>query len=61
MSVDWDKFWDEFETRANESEYEFQDEMVAKFGDGHYFLSHEEEWERQKKILQDLITKELAR
>jgi hypothetical protein len=60
MNIDWGEFWDEFDARADALEYEFQDEMVARFGEGHYFLSDDERWERQKKVIQALVTKEFT-
>jgi hypothetical protein len=58
--MNWEKFWGEFDELADQLESEFQDDMVAKHGKGYYYLSDEERWNRQKKIIQSLITKEKA-
>lgn len=58
--IDWKKLWEKFDDDVDLIEEEFQDEMVAKFGAGHYHLSDEERWTRQKLFIQRLVDEEIA-
>ena len=57
---DWAELW---ETFAWESEYaideQFQDEMVRKHGNGHYYMDADESWNRQKDLIQKLVNAKL--
>ncbi len=52
----WKKFWERFDDLEDLIAEEFQNEMVAKFGEGLYLLSDEERWNRQKRIIEKLVS-----
>lgn len=57
---DWSDLWEEFDQIAEfEMDEEYQNEMVIKHGEGHYFMDAHESWERQKKIIQELVNAKL--
>ena len=58
--IDWSGVWKEFDNRIYEDvEEKFQDEMVAKHGDGHYYMDPEEYWKRQKKLIESIVNAKL--
>ena len=57
--ADWDQLWQDFEDACDEFEIAYQEEAQKKHGEGHYYISPEDLWEYQKKILRDLIEAKL--
>ncbi len=53
---DWDQIWDEFD--GLDIENDFQDQMVAKHGDG-YYTDPDGYWEFQKQVIQRMVNDKL--
>lgn len=57
---DWAEVWEEFAWRSeDEINNEFQEEMQAKHGSGHYYMDIDEGWNRQKDLIQKLVNAKL--
>lgn len=57
---DWAELWEEFDCKCDvEMDEEFQKEMVSKHGEGHYFMDADEDWKRQKDLIQKLVNAKL--
>lgn len=57
---DWAEVWEEFAWRSeDEINNEFQEEMQAKHGSGHYYMDIDESWNRQKDLIQKLVNAKL--
>lgn len=57
---DWDELWEEFDQIAEfEMDEEYQNEMQAEHGKGHYFMDEFEAWDRQKALIQKLVNAKL--
>ena len=57
---DWAEVWEEFAWRSeHEINNEFQEEMQAKHGSGHYYMDVDESWNRQKDLIQKLVDAKL--
>lgn len=57
---DWAELWEEFAWRHEvDINDEFQDEMRAKHGRGHYYMDEDESWNRQKDLIQRLVNAKL--
>jgi hypothetical protein len=56
---DWRDIWEQFDEHYFDIGEEFQKEMVAKHGAGHYYMHGDEDWKRQKALIQKLIEAKL--
>ena len=57
---DWDELWEMFDWITEfEMDEEYQNEMQAKHGEGHYFMDAFEAWDRQKDLIQKLVNAKL--
>jgi len=56
---DWIDIWEQFDWGADDIYEEFQKEMVAKHGNGHYYMSDEDNWNRQKDLIRKLVEAKL--
>jgi len=56
---DWRDIWEQFDWHSYDIDEEFQKEMVEKHGNGHYYISLDEDWKRQKALIQKLIDAKL--
>jgi hypothetical protein len=56
---DWRDIWEQFDEHSFDIDEEFQKEMVAKHGEGYYYISPDEDWKRQKALIQNLIEAKL--
>lgn len=52
---DWHEIWEQFDESSWEIDEEFQKEMVAKHGEAHYYIEPEEDWKRQKVLIEKLV------
>jgi hypothetical protein len=59
VSHDWRDIWEQFDEHSFDIDEEFQKEMVAKHGEGYYYISPDEDWKRQKALIQNLIEAKL--
>jgi hypothetical protein len=57
---DWAEIWEMFDLETDLLIDEaFQNEMISKHGDGHYYMDEDERWDKQKKLIQKLINAKL--
>ena len=56
---DWQDFWNEFDAETDKAEEWFQEENIKAHGNGHYFMSSDELWEVQQKIIRKLVDAKL--
>ena len=60
---EWHDIWEEFasqhEDERSRRHDEFQKEMVAKHGGGHYYMDEDEDWNIQKDMIQKLVENKL--
>ena len=56
---DWRDMWEQFDEHSFDIREEFQKEMVAKYGKGYYYMDGDEDWKRQKALIQKLIEAKL--
>lgn len=57
---DWAELWEEFAWKSETNiDDEFQTEMCAKHGSGHYYMDADESWNRQKDLIQKLVNAKL--
>jgi len=58
----WITLWQEFDDECDELEFKLQEEMEKRYGEkGHYHLSDELLWERQKRLIEKLVNKQLEK
>lgn len=56
---DWNDIWVQFDWDSYDIDEAFQKEMVAKHGEGHYYMDYDENWKRQKALIQKLVEDKL--
>ncbi len=56
---DWHDIWEQFDWHSFDIDEAFQKEMVAKHGDGHFYMDSDEDWKRQKALIQKLVEAKL--
>jgi hypothetical protein len=56
---DWQDFWNAFDAETDKAEEWFQEENIKAHGNGHYFMSSDELWEVQQKIIRKLVDAKL--
>jgi hypothetical protein len=56
---DWHDIWEQFDWHSFDIDEAFQKEMVSKHGDGHYYMDSDEDWKRQKALIQKLVEAKL--
>ena len=56
---DWQDIWEQFDWHSFDIDEVFQKEMVAKHGEGHYYMDGDEDWKRQKALMQKLVEAKL--
>jgi len=60
---EWHDIWEQFawqhEDERHRRHEEFQNEMVAKHGAGHYYMDEDEGWNIQKDMIQKLVEAKL--
>ena len=52
---DWHDIWEQFDLDCYDIDENFQKEMVAKHGNGYYYISPDENWKRQKDLIQKIV------
>jgi len=57
--ADWDQLWQDFEDACDDFEVAYQEEAQKKHGEGHYYISPEDQWEYDKRIICDLVEAKL--
>ena len=56
---DWGQLWQDFEDACDEREFAYQEEAQKKHGEGHYYISSEDQWEYDKRTIRDLVEAKL--
>jgi hypothetical protein len=56
---DWGQLWQDFEDACDELEVAYQEEARKKHGEGHYYISSEDQWEYDKRTIRDLVEAKL--
>jgi hypothetical protein len=56
---DWGQLWQDFEDACDELEVAYQEEAQKKHGEGHYYISSEDQWEYDKRTIRDLVEAKL--
>jgi hypothetical protein len=56
---DWGQLWQDFEDACDEWEFAYQEEAQKKHGEGHYYISSEDQWEGDKRTIRDLVEAKL--
>jgi len=56
---DWGQLWQDFEDACDEGEVAYQEEAQKKHGEGHYYISSEDQWEYDKRTIRDLVEAKL--
>jgi len=56
---DWGQLWQDFEDACDELEVAYQEEAQKKHGEGHYYMSSEDQWEYDKRTIRDLVEAKL--
>jgi len=56
---DWGQLWQDFEDACDEREFAYQEEAQKKHGEGHYYISSEDQWEGDKRTIRDLVEAKL--
>jgi hypothetical protein len=56
---DWGQLWRDFEDACDELEVAYQEEAQKKYGEGHYYISSENQWEYDKRTIRDLVEAKL--
>ena len=61
--MNWDRIWEKFDERYEEEVTDaFQEDMRAMYGDVdsvYVYMSPEEDWKYQKKLIQKIVEEEL--
>ena len=56
---DWKDIWEQFDWVLEDINEGFQNEMVAKHGEGFYHIDGDEYWGRQKELIRKLVEAKL--
>lgn len=56
---DWQDVWDQFDDGVDDMHAQRQTEQAAKHGEGHYYLSPDDDWECQKLAIRQLVNAKL--
>jgi hypothetical protein len=56
---DWEQLWQDIEDACDEWEVAYQEEAQKKHGEGHYYISSEDQWEYDKRTIRDLVEAKL--
>ena len=56
---DWEQLWQDIEDACDEGEVAYQEEAQKKHGEGHYYISSEDQWEYDKRTIRDLVEAKL--
>lgn len=57
--TDWDDIWSAFDDRVDEMHENYQQTMIAKHGEGHYYIDDLDDWEFQKLVIECLVNDKL--
>lgn len=56
---DWQDVWDQFDDCVDDMHAQHQTEQATKHGEGHYYLSPDDDWEYQKLAIRQLVNAKL--